>query len=153
MNSFEPHFATLYAVKKLIKKFNDLYPSLVTFLAEQRSLLRNRSLLLTKKLKEANWEVLPAEGGLFLVAAPRSYFGKQITVDSGHFSGKKNYILNSHNFYEAFFFSTGILINGSEWTGIPDYCRFVLSVSEEEFQEGVKAVETFSKKVDEEGEA
>jgi len=153
MNSFEPHFATLYAVKKIIKKFNGSHPSLVTFLAEQRSLLRKRALLLTKKLQEANWEVLPAEGGLFLVAAPRSYFGKEISVNSSHFSEEKNYILNSQNFYEAFFFSTGILINGSEWTGIPDYCRFVLSVSEQEFQEGVKAVESFSKKVDGEGEA
>ncbi|MEC8623682.1 MAG: hypothetical protein VXY34_02600, partial [Bdellovibrionota bacterium] len=117
----------------------------------QRSLLRKRALLLTEKLTEAGWDVLPAEGGLFLVAAPRSYFGKKITVNSSHFSEEKNYILNSQNFYEAFFFSTGILINGSEWTGIPDYCRFVLSVSEKEFQEGVKAVESFSKKVDGEG--
>ena len=82
------------------------------------------------------------------MAAPRNYFGKTITVNSNHFSGERNYILNSQNFYEAFFFSTGILINGSEWTGIPDYCRFVLSVSEGEFQKGVKAVENFSKKID-----
>ena len=63
------------------------------------------------------------------------------------------FLTTGNIFYEAFFFSTGILINGSEWTGIPDYCRFVLSVSEKEFQEGVKAVESFSKKVDGEGEA
>ena len=74
MNSFEPHFATLYAVRKIIKKFNDSHPPLVTFLAEQRSLLRKRALLLTKKLKEAGWDVLPAEGGLFFSGCSKKLF-------------------------------------------------------------------------------
>ena len=78
---------------------------------------------------------------------------EKITVRTAQLPDGKIYILNSQNFFEAFFFSTGILINGSEWTGIPDYCRFVLSVTEREFQEGVRAIEDFFKRVDEEGEA
>ena len=105
--------------------------------------MRKRSETLSKVLKEHKWEVLPPSGGLFLVAAPKSYFGKEVLFEYRGVS--KTYVLDSTNFYEVFFFSTGVLINGSEWTGIPDYCRFVLSVSEEDFQKGVDAIKSFSK--------
>ena len=50
MNTFRPHFTCLYSARKIYKKLNDLQPSLVAFLAEQRSLLRKRSEILSKVL-------------------------------------------------------------------------------------------------------
>ena len=141
INTFKPHFTCLYTARKIYKNFNEGNPSLLKFLAEQRSLLKKRSEILTSTLEKSGWSVLHSSGGLFLVAAPKSYFGKTVSIDDKGIS--KNYVLDSKNFYEVFFFSTGVLINGSEWTGIPNYCRFVLSVSEEEFKKGLEAIKSF----------
>ena len=38
-----------------------------------------------------------------------------------------------------------MLINNCVWTGVPGYCRFVLSVGEDTFNEGIKRIEEFHK--------
>jgi methionine S-methyltransferase len=88
-------------------------------------------------LQELGWRVLPPSGGLFLVASPERYLGKTLLV------GDKTYCLSGSNINEALYYSVGLLINNEVWTGIPGYCRFVLSVEEATFEAGLQKLRAF----------
>ena len=61
-------------------------------------------------------------------------------------------VISNNNIHEALFYKTGLLVNGSEWTGIPEYCRFVLSVTEQEFVSAIEMLRLFWGSASREGE-
>ena len=114
------------------------------------------------------------EGGLFLVAKPKKYFGKTFSYRPlrtapqkeqrvgrkrdgdgnavGHGDGKveevgevglKTVTLDADTVVEAMHASVGVCINGSNWACLPGYCRFVISLPEAEWEEGLKRIREF----------
>ena len=138
-----PHKTVQFAARKLFEAFNDKEASLVTELGEQRILLKKRAEELSKTLEETGWKVLSKKAGLFLVASPTSYLNKKFTTSKG-----KEIVFDSINIARVLLEETGLLINGSDWTGIPDHCRFVLSVTEDDFSKGIVALKSFWKSFD-----
>lgn len=131
------HATIRYAVTELYRHLNHNNRDLFDHLRSQCHLLRQRAERLSACLTRCEWGVLPPAGGLFLVATPRAYFGKQIVLAEAQIT------LTNENIAATIFSATGLAINGSEWTGIPGYCRFVLSVSEAEFEAGLEKIAAF----------
>jgi methionine S-methyltransferase len=102
-------------------------------LVAQRKILKERSESLTELLTKIGWRVLDSRGGLFLIATPEKLLGKKIDGT----------ILRIDNFSSILREHTGIIINSPEWIGIPNYFRFVLSVTEVEFRKALVAIENF----------
>lgn len=94
-------------------------------------------------LTECGWDALPPKGGLFLVATPRSYFGKPFVFNEGD-GTKKELPLDASNIDAALFQGVGLHINNDVWTGIPGYCRFVLSVTDPVFDQGLAKLRAFA---------
>jgi methionine S-methyltransferase len=136
-----PHFTLRYAAKKILSGFLNQEKNLQADLVFQRNILKKRAERLTEVLFETGWEPLPPSGGLFMTARPLFYEGKKLVLNTE--KGEKIYTLNASNIHEALFFTTNLLINNDIWTGIPDFCRFVLSVNEEDFQKALKALRKF----------
>ncbi|CAF3537374.1 unnamed protein product [Rotaria sordida] len=136
-----PHSTMLYACKKIYGLLNKQDSFLLKTLEEQRCTLKSRADRLSKTLTECGWQILPSQGGLFMIASPVSYFNKVIEVSSS--SEKFSYTLNGSNIHEALFYTTGLLINNDIWTGIKGYCRFVLSVSADDFDKALLAIKKF----------
>jgi methionine S-methyltransferase len=108
---------------------------------EQRRVLRHRAARLATVLAQAGWKPLPSHGGLFMVATPAGLYGRSCTYDWG--GQPKTVLLNATNIAEALFAAQGLLINNDVWSGIPGFCRFVLSVTDEAFARGLAALEAF----------
>jgi methionine S-methyltransferase len=138
-----PVATTRYAIKKLYEAINIDLPELVEHQAQQLKTLKLRAQILQKTLTECGWEVLPPEGGLFLVAKPTFYFGKEFYING------KTWILDESNIADVIFTYTGLTINRPAWTGIPQYCRFVLSVEQDQFNEALNRIKTFYEKTNE----
>lgn len=132
----KPHKTIAFTAKKIYQLLIDQNSSLLADLKLQQVKLKERCLMLSEVLVRFGWKVLEPKGGLFLVASPEIYIGKELIVN-----GTK-YTLSSNNINEALFYSVGLLINNDVWTGIPGYCRFVLSIEDAEFE---KALEKLSK--------
>jgi methionine S-methyltransferase len=136
-----PHETVQLAVRRLLERQVVADPTLLTDLAEQRRILRARATRLADVLGQTGWEPLPSSGGLFLVATPTALLGATLTYP---WAGQpKSITLNASNIAEALFATCGLLINNDVWTGIPGFCRFVLSVSEAEFARGLAALQVF----------
>ncbi|HEX6899330.1 MAG TPA: aminotransferase class I/II-fold pyridoxal phosphate-dependent enzyme [Thermoanaerobaculia bacterium] len=140
-----PHATMLYAAKKIYANLNHPTLEVRNELETQRSTLRRHTELLSETLAETGWEPLTPRGGLFLVARPTAYLSHRVRVETPH--GTKEYILDSENLPEALFYATGLLINNSVWTGLPEHCRFVHSVPEEQLQEGIERLRLFRERV------
>ena len=136
---FTPHYTILYTVNKLLTKYISNNERIQESLNIQISTLKERADKLTKVLTKNGWEINKSEGGLFLVAAPTSIIGKTVTCN---FSDSA-VIIDADNITAIMYDKVNILINNDVWTGIPGYCRFVLSVGEEAFNEGLKRIEKF----------
>jgi methionine S-methyltransferase len=137
----EPHETTQLTVRYLLEKQVADDPQLLVDQTEQRRVLRHRAARLATVLAQAGWKPLPSHGGLFMVATPAGLHGRSCTYD---WEGQsKTVLLNATNIAEALFASQGLLINNDVWTGIPGFCRFVLSVTDEAFARGVAALEAF----------
>jgi methionine S-methyltransferase len=137
----EPHETTQLTVRYLLEKQVADDPQLLVDQTEQRRVLRHRAARLATVLAQAGWKPLPSHGGLFMVAAPTGLHGRSCTYD---WEGQpKTVLLNATNIAEALFASQGLLINNDVWTGIPGFCRFVLSVTDEAFEQGIAALEAF----------
>jgi methionine S-methyltransferase len=139
---FTPHKTVAYTVNKLYTKYNDADERINLALKNQIETLKNRSKLLCAVLQKNGWDVLVPNGGLFLVAAPKSLLGKTYkcsktgtTLDIT--ASNMTYILHD---------AINLLVNNDEWTGIKGYCRFVLSVEKSVFNEGLKRLENFHSK-------
>ena len=73
-----------------------------------------------------------------MVASPWAYEGK--CVKGGSYGNKA---LGSDNIRDAILKVTGLSISSSSWTGIPNYCRFMIALSEEDFSASCKALQKF----------
>lgn len=93
-------------------------------------------------LKECGWDVVEPQGGISMVASPSAYEGKAVKGDT---YGIKS--LNSDNIRDAILKVTGLSISSSSWTGIPNYCRFMLALSEGDFAASCKALQKFKEHV------
>lgn len=114
-------------------------------LAAQRELLRHRAERLTGVLEACGWEVLPPAGGLFLVARPAAYLGRTVEIETD--AGPATLTLNGQTIADALFWSERLMINGSTWTGIPEWCRFAFAVGDEELDEGLRRLRSFAHRV------
>lgn len=128
-----PHRTIAYAARGILAGLNRPTPATRDQLLDQRQILRSRAMELAQVLRECGWEPLLPRGGLFLVARPAAYLGRS-------WQGGR---LDSENLGEAMFRAVGLLINDSRWTGIPEHCRFVLSVDERSFREGLERIRRF----------
>jgi methionine S-methyltransferase len=131
---FLPHGTLLHAVNQLYRMYNDGNERILKSFSRQVDILRDRAAELSQVLTELGWKVLDSSGGLFLVASPVSLIGKEVNCS---FSDKP-IIIDTENITAVLHDKLNILINNAEWTGIPGYCRFVLSIREETFKEGIK---------------
>jgi len=123
----------------LYQLLNDKNESLLADLQKQQTNLKERYSKLNTVLQNLGWKVLPPEGGLFLVAKPERYIGQKLMVDG------KEILISSNSINEALFYNIGLLINNDVWTGIPGYCRFVLSVEEDVFTDALDKLKAFDK--------
>ncbi|WP_027003972.1 aminotransferase class I/II-fold pyridoxal phosphate-dependent enzyme [Hugenholtzia roseola] len=156
----QPHYTIRFACKQIYQALIDKDSYLFKELKTQQDTLQVRAKRLGEVLEETGWEVVKPMGGLFMVAKPSFYLGKKLSltwlqkIAQKEEKGDKNpkkiekfYILDSHNISEAIFYSTGLLLNNAQWTGIPLHCRFVLSVEEATFEAALLALEDFYAKV------
>lgn len=77
-----------------------------------------------------------------MVARPTAYEGKCIKGDA---YGKE--VLSSSNIRDAILKVTWLSISSSSWTGIPDYCRFMIALSDDDFIASCKALQKFNELV------
>lgn len=136
---FTPHKTVKYTINKLFTKYNKGDDRINQALKEQINTLKKRAQLLSNTLQNNGWDVLPPKGGLFLVAKPTSLINKKYkslkkdkTIDIT--ATTMTYVLHD---------AINVLVNNDEWTGIKDYCRFVLSIEDSAFEEGIKRLQQF----------
>ena len=123
----KPHFTLGYAVRKLLNAQLNHDSSLLAHLARQREILSARAKNLSGHLSRLGWQVLPPQGGLFLVAKPK--------LENGLTDAQK--IVSADHAATKLFEDLDIAINNATWTGLPGYCRFVLSCSQLVFDEAI----------------
>jgi len=128
-----PHFTLNYSVQKIINAQLSGDPKLESHLKSQTSILAERATSLSHVLQSKGWKVLPPSGGLFLVAKPEAFI-KQNNYSDVEGGDKATLLL---------FEKINIVINNSTWTGLPGYCRFVLSFDEEDFTSALSRLEKF----------
>ncbi|CAI7805078.1 unnamed protein product [Closterium sp. NIES-54] len=124
-----PHRTLRFAVKRMLS--TEVAAELAGEMAVRREQLQQRAAQLCQVLSTCGWNPIRPEGGIFLVARPTAYEGKQLTYQPPSTNGDQEpqpvtVTLDSVNISEALFSTTGLMINNSDWTSIPGYCRFVL---------------------------
>jgi methionine S-methyltransferase len=129
----QPDASLRFVFKKALALWLRGDPELLGELDSQRKTLEQRANRLGAVLNQTGWETLTPQGGLFLVAKPTSLLGRH--------SGK--IVLSLGNVADALRERTGIVINTPGWTGIPGYFRFVLSVTETEFEAALNGLKLF----------
>lgn len=77
-----------------------------------------------------------------MVARPSAYEGKYLKGDSHSIKA-----LGSDTIRDAILKTTGLAISSSSWTGIPNYCRFMLALSDDDFPAACKALQKFKEVV------
>ncbi len=135
----ELHFTTKHTAKRLYQLINEKDAMLLADLRNQQLKLKQRFVELNDVLQSFGWNVLPPDGGLFLVAKPEKYIGEKLMVEG------KEILISSENINEALFYNVNLLINNEVWTGIPEYCRFVLSVEETDFVNALNKLKAFDR--------
>ncbi len=118
-----PHRTVRYAIKALFDKMLNADPAITSYLERQNQILRDRAARLSERLTGVGFEVLPPHGGLFLVAKSKKISGDALA--------------------RKLFDKTDLLVNGDSWTGVPGYVRFVLSVTDESFEEALRRLRDF----------
>lgn len=130
-----PHGTLKYTIKKLLGQMSQKSEVLLTGLGEQKKILKYRAEQFCKLLKDCGWDVVEPLGGISMVASPSAYEGKSVKGDKE--------TLGSDNIRDAILKATGLSISSCTWTGIPNYCRFMLALSEEDFTAACKALQRF----------
>lgn len=138
-----------YAARKIYSILNSGSNEVLKHFREQSHFLQQRSEKLSHVLLQNGWEPLSSNGGLFIIAKPTKMIGKKIKVLKDN--EEIIVLINTNNIHEVLFYKTELLVNGSDWTGISDYCRFVLSVTEQEFESAIEKLELFWSAVSREG--
>ena len=133
-----PHSTVRYAARKIYAALNEPSNLLHAHLDAQRDNLKKKSQVLSDLLVRLGWEVVEPEGGLFVCASPKKYLANLVkSADGSALTAAADAVA------DAIFKSTQLLINGSTWTGLPGYLRFVVSVEENEFASAVKKLQEF----------
>lgn len=135
------HYTTLHSMQRLFEAQVGGESTLTEHLANQRKELYERALLLEKVLTKQGWSVIKPQGGLFLVAQPTAWLGKEIQIDDGRH--KRTVRIDGDTITELLFLRENIAINNATWTGLKDYCRFVLSVDRPLLDEAIHRLERF----------
>lgn len=136
--NYVPHKTVLHAVKKIYSKYLDADQRVLHALEAQTGILQERAVKLTTLLRQHGWTVVSPQGGLFLVAKPTTLIGKTCKLRSG-----EEIEIDATSIGKILHDKVNLLINNDQWTGIPGFCRFVLSVEESTFKEGIKRIEQF----------
>lgn len=144
ISDLTPHRILLAAAQSLYGALNRQENSLLEDLNRQRQLLKYRADQLSSLLHRTGWEVLTPQAGLFLVAKPQ----KMLNRSAKHPLTGFPTVLTGDSIPELLFHTTGVAINGSSWTGLPDYCRFVLSTSDHTFKTAMQRLEAFDSQLD-----
>lgn len=131
-----PHGTLKYTIKKLLGMMDQ--ETLAKGLEEQKQLLQFRAQRLSKLLTLCGWEVIEPCGGASMVAKPSPYMGR--IVKGGAFGDEK---LESHNIRDAILKVTGLVVSSSSWTGIPDYFRFMIALTDTDFANALNALLKF----------
>ncbi|GJM94275.1 hypothetical protein PR202_ga10906 [Eleusine coracana subsp. coracana] len=132
-----PHSTLKYTFKRLLGLKNQKDEHFSNLMLDQKEELKNRANHLIKTLQSCGWDVASGCGGISMLAKPSAYIGKPFKVDG--FECK----LDGCNIREAILRATGLCINSSSWTGIPDYCRFSLALESSEFERAVGCITRF----------
>jgi methionine S-methyltransferase len=125
---------TMYAMNRLFDRLVSGDSAIVEHQQAQRQILQQRAIQLTEVLQQSGWTPIIPQGGLFLVAKPTAFLDKTIS----------NIVIDGDSITNILFEQVGLTINSATWTGLPDYCRFVLSVSETEFPTALIRIRQFS---------
>ncbi|PSS00318.1 Methionine S-methyltransferase [Actinidia chinensis var. chinensis] len=141
----KPHSTLKYTLKKLLDLKEQKDGDLLDAIEKQKKLLGSRSKRLKETLEGCGWKVLEAHAGISMIAAPRAYLGKSITVKDGTTAFQAK--LNDSNIREAMLKATGLCINSASWTGIPGYCRFTTALEDGEFERALDCIVNFKKVV------
>ncbi|TKW24787.1 hypothetical protein SEVIR_3G072600v4 [Setaria viridis] len=136
-----PHSTLKYTFKKLLGLKNQKDQHFSDLMAEQKDELKNRANQLIKTLQSCGWDVASGCAGISMLAKPTAYIGKPFKADG--FEGK----LDASNIREAILRATGLCINSSSWTGIPDYCRFSFALESGEFERAMGCITRFKELV------
>lgn len=140
-----PHASVRFAVKRTLARLVTGDRELEHELSAQRALLAERASRLCGVLEECGWEPVRPRGGLFVVARPTSYEDRHLELVTDQ--GRRRFHLRDDELVEALLTTTGLLINGPGWTGLPRYFRFVLSVEENTFDEALDCLRRFHRLV------
>ncbi|GJN36393.1 hypothetical protein PR202_gb25248 [Eleusine coracana subsp. coracana] len=135
-----PHSTLKYTFKRLLGLKNQKDEHFSNLMLEQKEELKNRAnhLIKVSSYTSKLWlDVASGCGGISMLAKPSAYIGKPFKVDG--FECK----LDGCNIREAILRATGLCINSSSWTGIPDYCRFSLALESSEFERAVGCITRF----------
>jgi methionine S-methyltransferase len=135
------HYTTLHSMQRLFEAQVRGEPTLIEHLEKQQTELHNRALLLEEVLTESGWSVIPPQGGLFLIAKPTAWLGKVISIDDG--TEVRKISIDGDSIAELLFLHEKIAVNNSTWTGLPNFCRFVLSVDRRELDEAMLRLRRF----------
>lgn len=130
-----------YAIRKIFQVLNRKDQDVLQHYNDQSLFLKERSEKLCHILLLHGWEPIDSKGGLFIIAKPTKLIGEKVLIKLNN--KEENVIITGDNVHEVLFRLTGLLINGAEWTGIPNYCRFVLSVSDAEFEGAIEKLRLF----------
>lgn len=141
-----PHHTVLTAARILLEAYLKQDAVLVAALNQQQKFLVDRAKRLCDCLSACGWVPVRPEGGLFLIAKPHAYLGAKIPMEKVSVA-VAGALVGSHfdcaGVVTLLSAQTGLVINGDDWTGIKDHCRFVLSVSEAVFTSALQALEQF----------
>lgn len=144
-----PHGTLRYAVKKILGLLNQEAFPLIDDLTAQRKVLEKRAKQLMEVLSRSGWEPLQPQGGLFLVARPTAYEGRPLKYSlsapggAASAAAEKGVRLDSDSVVEALFATTGLLVCGSDAIGLPGYCRFAVSLEDDQFAAALTCIEKF----------
>ncbi len=132
---------TMYAMRRFFEGVVKDDAELIQHREAQSQLLQQRAKQLTAVLQQSGWTAIDPRGGLFLVAKPSFLLGKTVSYKQDNV--RYETVIDGDSITTVLFSSVGLTINGATWTGLPNYCRFVLSVSESEFQEALQRIKEF----------
>ncbi len=133
---------TMYAMNRFFDRVVSGDSAIAQHQESQRQLLQQRARQLTEVLQQSGWTPIIPQGGLFLVAKPTAFLGRTMSYQSEEIA--REIVIDGDSITTVLFNRIGLTINSSTWTGLSDYCRFVLSVSETEFQEALQRIRQFS---------
>ena len=132
---------TMYAMSRFFDHLSNRDQSLTQHQQSQCQLLQQRAQQLVAVLQRSGWSPIMPQGGLFLVAKPTAFLGKAVSRNRDDI--KQDILIDGDSIANVLFDRVNLTINSATWTGLPNYCRFVLSVSESEFQQALIRIQQF----------